>query len=78
MSISQQEATDLLDANERMYAPVEVGHILGLNSATVQGMCRDGRIKANKHATLWRISKSEVRRYIQHGPRSPEEIANDK
>ena len=78
MTISQEEVTDLLDANERMYAPVEVGQILSLNAATIQGMCRDGRIKATKIGTMWRISKSEVTRYIQQGPRPIEETANDK
>lgn len=77
MSISSEEAANLIDANERMYAPVEVGHILNLNPATIQGMCRDGRIKAVKHGTMWRVSKSEVTRYIQYGPRSEEEIAKD-
>ncbi len=73
MSISQEEADVILAANERMYAPVEVALILNLEAATVQGMCREGRIAATKHGTMWRISKSEVTRYIQEGPRIVEE-----
>lgn len=77
MPISEGEATSLLDAGERMYAPIEVAHILDLTQPTIQSMCRDGRIKAVKHGTMWRIPKSEVARYIQHGPRSAEEIEKD-
>lgn len=73
MELSEIEADTIIDSDERMYAPVEAALILGLKPATVQGMCRDGRIKATKHSTMWRISKSEVKRYIRFGPRGPEE-----
>ena len=73
MGITETEASEVLDSNERLYAPNEVAVVLDLKTQTVQNMCRDGRIKATKQGTMWRITKSEVKRYIQHGPRDPEE-----
>lgn len=62
-------ALQVIDGNERMYAPVEMAHIVKLSVETVQGMCRDGRILAVKHGTMWRIPKTEVAHYITYGPR---------
>lgn len=75
MAITEERATAIVDSGERMYAPIEVAAILHLKPATVQGMCRDGRIEATKQGTMWRITKSEVTRYIQHGPRDAKETA---
>lgn len=73
MALSEEEIDTIVDSGEHMYAPIEAALILGLQRATVQGMCRDGRIKAVKHGTMWRISKSEIKRYIQNGPRYRDE-----
>lgn len=73
MGMSEEQASALVDAGERMYAPIEVAFILQLKTATVQIMCRDGRIEATKHGTMWRIAKSEVVRYLKDGPRDVKE-----
>ncbi len=69
---SEKDASELLDAGERLYAPVEIAHILNLSPETVQRLCRTGRIEASKHGTQWRVAKKEVVRYIAHGPREVE------
>lgn len=61
----------LLSGRDRLYEPVEVAFILGLQQATVQRMCRDGRIAAIKPGKGWRISKAEVERYLNEGPNKP-------
>lgn len=53
---------------EKMFAPIEVAMILGYKQATVQEMCRTGRIKAKKMGSQWRIPESELRRFIEEGP----------
>lgn len=58
----------IIAGTERMFAPVEVAAILGYQQATVQDMCRSGRIKARKIGTQWRIAESELRRFIDEGP----------
>lgn len=73
MGVTEAEATVVLDADERLYAPIEVAAILHLKTATVRNMCRSGRIQAAKQGKMWRVTKSEVKRYIQHGPRDIEE-----
>jgi excisionase family DNA binding protein len=62
---------DLLSGKDRLYEPVEVAFILGIQQTTVQRMCRDGRIAALKPGRGWRISKSEVERYLKEGPLKP-------
>jgi len=68
---------DLLSGKDRLYEPVEVGFILGLQQATVQRMCRDGRIAAIKPGKGWRISKAEVNRYLAEGPNKPRDNTSD-
>lgn len=75
--ITDEEALEVLDGEERMYAPIEMAHIVKLNKETIQRMCRDGRIKASKTGSMWRITKTEVKRFIQSGPRTGEEIVDN-
>lgn len=75
--LTDEEAAEVLNNEERMYAPIEMAHIVKLNKETIQRMCRDGRIKAGKQGSMWRISKTEVKRFIQYGPRSGEEIVHN-
>lgn len=66
--LSDQEVESALSLSERLYAPVEVAFILNLRQGTVQEKCRTGEIKATKLGTQWRISASELRRYLREGP----------
>jgi excisionase family DNA binding protein len=67
----------LLDANERLYAPIEVAHIFGLQRATIQELCRTGRMNATKVGTQWRITREEIIRYYKEGPIKPSEVNKD-
>lgn len=69
--MSQPVSDDIdrvLEGQERWYAPVEIAHILGLAKTTVQELCRSGRIHAVKVNNQWRVTKRELRRYIDEGP----------
>lgn len=66
----------VLSGEDRFLAPIEVAHVLLLEQATVQQMCRDGKIKATKVNGHWRITASEVRRFVLHGPAAPESKGN--
>lgn len=54
---------------DRLYAPVEAAYILRLSQTTVQRLCRTGAIEAKKPNKSWLISKQEIVRYIDEGPR---------
>lgn len=45
-----------------MYKIKEAAHILGFNEWTVRGWVRDGKIKAVKIVSEWRIPEEEVER----------------
>jgi excisionase family DNA binding protein len=63
------------DLPDRLYAPVEVAHIIGLTQGTIQNQCRTGQIEARKVGGGWRITKEEVKRYMDEGPRK---VQNDQ
>lgn len=61
------------DLPDRLYAPVEIAHIVGLSQDTIQMQCRTGQIEAHKVGRMWRVTKDEVKRYITEGPRKVED-----
>lgn len=61
------------DLPDRLYAPVEIAHIVGLTQDTIQNQCRTGQIEARKVGRMWRVTKEEVQRYIKEGPRKVEQ-----
>ena len=72
MSSPKQEDTSLENQfmgriADRLYAPVEFAHIVGLKTATVQRKCNQGAIVASKVGTMWRITGAEIRRYLREG-----------
>jgi excisionase family DNA binding protein len=62
----------------RLYAPVEVAHIAGLKQGTIQNQCRTGQIEARKVGRGWRITREEVKRYLDYGPRKVEDEQADR
>lgn len=52
---------------DRLYAANEVAYILGLQTATIQKKCIEGKIVAKKINTMWRITGAEIRRYLAEG-----------
>lgn len=68
-TVPDDPTAKLLALEERLYAPVEVAYILGIQQTTVQKLCREGRILAIKPGRSWRISKDEIKRYMNEGPR---------
>lgn len=52
---------------ERLYAPNEMAHVVGLKTATIQLKCSNGKIVAQKIGTMWRITGAEIRRYLREG-----------
>jgi excisionase family DNA binding protein len=63
---------------DRLYAPVELAHIVGLKQGTIQNQCRTGQIEARKVGRSWRITREEVKRYLDHGPRKVEDEQVDR
>lgn len=59
----------VLDGDERLYEPVEIAHILNIRPDTARQYCRDGRILATKHGTIWHVTRTELKRYLDEGPR---------
>jgi len=59
---------ELLRGGDRLYAPIEMAHIVGYKRETIQLMCRQGQIEAHKMGSQWRISKAEISRFIKEGP----------
>lgn len=54
---------------DRYYQPVEVAHVLGLSQTTVQRLCRSGAIEAKKPGKSWLVTRKEILRYLDEGPR---------
>jgi excisionase family DNA binding protein len=65
---SEEDLDKVLNLEERLYAPVEIAYILKLQVATIQELCRTKRMLAIKVNNQWRITKAEVKRYIEEGP----------
>lgn len=76
MAELSRDLGDLVDG-DRLYAPIEMAHIVGLEQSTIQWMCRTGRIEAIKMGTQWRIKRSEIARFIEEGPRRVESPTSD-
>jgi excisionase family DNA binding protein len=64
-SVAAQMNRRITDA--RLYAPNEVAFIIGLETATVQRKCSQGKIVATKVGTMWRITGAEISRYLREG-----------
>lgn len=61
-----QELLDRIASGEEpTFAPVEVAHVCGYKTATVQELCRSGKIKAIKIGSQWRVPKSCLMEFIQ-------------
>lgn len=54
-------------SEQRLYAPIEFAHIVGLKTPTILKKCREGKIVASKIGTMWRITGAEIRRYLKEG-----------
>lgn len=67
---------DLVEG-DRLYAPVEMAHIVHYSQTTIQILCRKGGIKATKMGTQWRITRSEIARFIREGPRTGDDIVDN-
>ena len=63
-SVEAQVGRRIID---RLYAPNEVAYILGLETATIQRKCAQGKIVASKVGLQWRITGAEIRRYLREG-----------
>lgn len=71
-TLTDEEKVDaVLNGEDKYYTPVEVAHILRVQVATVQAMCRDGRLEAKKINNIWHVLKSEIKRYLLEGARKP-------
>ena len=52
---------------EKQYRPKEVAVILGLSDETVRRKLRAGLIKSVKYGRSYRISETNLQRYIEKG-----------
>lgn len=52
---------------ERLYAPIEVAHLLGVGHKTVLGWLRDDKhpLTGNKIGTMWRIPESSLKSFLE-------------
>lgn len=62
-----------LTNGERLYAPIEIAFMLQLEQATIQELCRKGKLAARKFNNQWMVPKAEIQRYLKEGPRKIEE-----
>jgi len=53
------------DLMDNYYTPQQVAEKLQINIRTVYKWIREGKLKAIKVGDLWRISESEIKRFIE-------------
>ena len=56
--------TDVKEAGEYLLGPEEVARILDLSPHDVQGLARQGKLRARKRGTRWRFRYDDVRVYL--------------
>jgi predicted site-specific integrase-resolvase len=74
--VSESEVNKLL-AGERYYEPIEIATICNYKRATIQRKCREGKIAATRINGIWKITKEEVKRFVQYGDRVGSDIADN-
>jgi len=55
------------DLMDNYYTPQQVAEKLQINIRTVYKWIREGKLKAIKVGDLWRISETELKRFVENG-----------
>lgn len=69
----EQRAKDLRGLAKRGYAfGASAARILGIPLSRVHDMCKTRRLECTLIGTRFRIDAKEIERYMQYGPRDPD------